>query len=106
MNKRSIAKAFNEALKGVWTTIAAEPIKLTNSFYLDEEESRQEINTHIDKYIDLFLTKAVQKKITGLKTLVTWPGDGSPFRPYVDRMEVLRLGNKYILLMHVHNLRE
>ena len=104
MNKRSIAKAFNEAPKGFWTTIMSEPIKLTNSFFKSEEESREEINIHIQKYLDTFLTTAVLKKISGLKAIVNWPAGDTPFRPYVDRMEVFRLGNKYILLVHVHNL--
>lgn len=107
MNKRSIAKAFNEAPKGEWTTIASEPIKLTNAFFNREEESREEINIHIQKYLDTFLTKAVMKKVSGLKVVVNWPAsDEEPFRPYVDRMEVFRLGNKYVLLAHVLNLAE
>ena len=101
MNKRSIAKAFNEAPKGGWTTIASEPIKLTTAFYKDNAESREEINTHLEKYINTFLTTAVQKKITGLKVIVSWPPGETAFRPYVDKMEVFRIGNKYVLLVHV-----
>lgn len=106
MNKRSIAKAFNEAPKGEWTTIASEPIKLTNAFFKSEDESRAEINIHIQKYLETFLTKAVLKKVSGLKVIVNWPAGDIPFRPYVDRMEVFRLGTKYVLLVHVLNLSE
>jgi hypothetical protein len=106
MNKRSIAKAFNGAPKGAWTTIASEPIKLTNAFFKSEDESRAEIDVHIQKYLETFLTKAVLKKVSGLKIIVTWPGGDEPFRPYVDRMEVFRLGTKYVLLVHVLNLAE
>lgn len=102
MNKRSVAKAFNEAKINQWTTITSEKIKLTNGFFESEEESREEINTYIDQYINFFLTKAVQKKVTGLKGLVTWPLAGTPFKPVVSKMEVFRMSaNKYVLLLHV-----
>lgn len=104
MNKRSIAKAFREAPKGEWTTITSEPIKLTSGSYEDNEESREEINIHIQKYLDTFLTRAVMKKVSGLKVIVNWAGGDIPFRPYVDRMQVFRFGSKYVLLVHVLHL--
>ena len=103
MNRRSLAKKFNDASKDVWTTVTTERIKLTSASFTEQsEESRQEINVQVDKYIDTFLTKAVKKKIHGLKVQVIWPTDGTPFNPVVDRVEVFRVSaNKYIMLIHV-----
>lgn len=102
MSKRTVAKAFNEAKIGTWSTITSEEIKLTNAFFESEEESREEINKLIVQYVDSFLTKAVQKKIFGLKALVNWPIDGARYKPIVSNMEVLRISaNKYVLLIHL-----
>ena len=106
MNKRSIAKAFNEAPKDVWTTIVSEPVKLTNAFFKNEAESKEEIDVHIAKYIDTFLTKSVQKKLVGLEIVVQWPTGDIPFRPYVDRVKVFRLGNKYVGVIIVNHLAD
>jgi hypothetical protein len=99
MNKRSIAKAFNEAPKGQWTTITTEEIVLAKV----EISSAEEMNQLVGKYIDTFLTKAVQKKIPGLKAIVNWPsGDAPLVNPTVSRMEVFRMSaSKYVLLLRV-----
>lgn len=102
MNKRSIAKKFNDAKIGEWSDITTERIKLTAASFTESEESRQEINVQIDKYINTFLTKSVQKKIHGLKVLVNWPTNSSPFNPVVDGVEVFRITkSKYVMLIHV-----
>ena len=106
MNKRSVAKAFNEAEKGKWTVITTKEIKLTNGFFKHSEESEEEINIHIRTYIDTFLTKAVQKKIVGLTANIHWPYDGVPFRPYVDKIKVFRLGSKYVAVINVNHLAD
>ena len=102
MNRRSLAKKFNDAKIGEWSDITTERIKLTAASFTESEESRQEINAQITKYINTFLTKSVQKKIPGLKVLVNWPTDGTPFNPIVDRMEIFKISaNRAIMLIHV-----
>ena len=102
MNKRFIANVFKNAKIGEWSDIVSEKIKLTNASFTESEESRQEINRLIDKYFTVFFTKAIMKKVIGLKTIVIWPPDGSPFNPVVDRVEVFRVSaNKYIMLIRV-----
>ena len=66
MNKTSIARNLNAAPMGVWTKITDEKIKLTNGFFTNGEESEEEINIHIQKYLDTFLTNAVKKKLVVL----------------------------------------
>lgn len=105
MNKRSIAKKFNEAEIGQWSDIMTEKIKLTNASFTESEESKQEINAHFAKYYDTFFTKAILKKVIGSKTIVVWPTDGTPFKPVVDRVEVFRVSaSKYIMLIRVSHL--
>ena len=102
MNKRSVSRKFNDAKIGEWSDITTERIKLTAASFTESEESRQEINLLIDKYFTVFFTKAIMKKVIGLKTIVIWPTDGSPFNPVVDRVEVFRVSaNKYIILIRV-----
>lgn len=107
MNKKSVSKNFNNATPGEWTTIIDEKIKLTNAFFTHSPESEAEINVHVDKYLQMFLSKAVQRKIIGLKVLVNWPVGDVPLRPVVTKVEVFKVtGTKYILLMHIGHLPE
>jgi hypothetical protein len=102
MNKRSIAKLFNQAPKGVWTTITTDPVRLSEASFNNTEESREQINELVNQYINKYLTKAVQKKIPGLRAIVDWSNNGAPLdRPAVAYMEVFRLGTKFVLILHV-----
>jgi hypothetical protein len=102
MNKRSISKKFNDAEIGVWTPIIDEEVRLTDASFSPDSEVEAEINKHIAAYIQKSLSAAVQKKIIGLKAVVSWPYDGSNLRPVVNKIEVFRIsGKKYILLMRI-----
>jgi hypothetical protein len=104
MNKRNIAKKFNEAPIGVWTDIVHEKVQLSNKSF---SESEKEIDALINKHFDTFFTKAILKKVVGAKNIIIWPSDGSLFNPVVDRVEVFRVSsNKYILLVRVNHLIE
>lgn len=104
MDKWTIEKACDKAPQWVWTTVTGdESIMLTNAFYWDEPESRREISNHVLKCHDQFLTESLREKIMEYKTIV-YQSPETPFRPYIERMEVLRVGNKYTLLTHVKHL--
>ena len=107
MNKRSIAKAFNEAPHNVFTQLPVPDLVLTKAPVSDTPEARAELNFAVQKYVDTFFTKAVQKKITFTKTLVTWPHSNTTlFKPYVHKVEVFRYGNKYVMLIVVNHMGE
>ena len=104
MNKRSIAKAFNEAAHNVFTQLPVEQLLLTKGPVFNTPDGVATINSSIKKFFDMFFTSAVQKKIVFTKTIVTWPHDDkTPFNPYVHKVEVFRYGNKYIMLILVYH---
>lgn len=106
MNRRAISKTFNEVPIGEWADIVPERIKLTNGAFPNSEESRMEINRHIEKYNEVFFSTAILKKVVGSKTIVTWPVDGNTlFKPVVDRVEVFRVSKaKYVMLIQVEHV--
>ena len=102
MNKRNIAKAFNEAPKGIWVDILPKAVQLSTKTFESSEESRQEINTLVDKFINTYLSKAVQKKTPGLKVQVRWPKEGGLENPQITRVEIFRYATgKYVMLIQV-----